>query len=122
VATKQEWQRLLEAIHDDAFSDLQDLVGPDLPFDAYWEDEEQVGVGYSPGSIPWWPNNLYYILYKNPYWKGTFPHKRKDYKRAYSKSPLEKKVPIREASHQLQSRIAANDDQIVMELLLMGVI
>ena len=51
MATKEEWQRLLEAIHDDAFADLQDLVGPDLPFDAYWEDEEEQGAGYTGGSV-----------------------------------------------------------------------
>jgi hypothetical protein len=123
---KQKWLRLLESIHDDAFDVdpfiLQDFLGAGGGgFAAYYElPEEEQGSGYSPGSIPWWPNNLYYILYRNPYWKGTFPHKKKDYKRAYSKSPLEKKVPIRETSRQLQSRIAANDDQTVMELLLTG--
>ena len=126
---KQQWLRLLESIHDDAFDVdpfiLQDFLGAGgAGFAAYYEiPEEEQGVAYSPGSIPWWPNNLYYILYKNPYWKGKFPHKRKDFKRAYSTSPLEKKVSVRETTRErLAPRLAANDDQTIMELMLMGAI
>ena len=113
------WLRLLEAIHDDAFEvGLENLLGPDLPFNAYWQDEENVDQALAPGSIPWWPNNLYYILFKNPNWKpSAFAHKRKQYKRAYSTSPMEKKVPIRETN--TPSR---NDDEEVLELLQIGVL
>jgi hypothetical protein len=78
LTRKEKWLRLLEAIHDDAFADLEDLVGPDLPVAAYWSDEEEPGTGWMApgGSPPWWPIGIYWPK-RDPkdhsFWQGRFP-------------------------------------------------
>jgi hypothetical protein len=97
LTTKEKWLRLLEAVRDDAFVDLEDLIGPDLPFDAYWSDEEEPGTGWlSPGGSPiWWPVCIYnrrppgdHSFWQGKYAFGDTPEKsKKRKKKAWSSNP-----------------------------------
>lgn len=119
VISDADIKRLLETIRDDAFEvGLENLLSPDLPFDAYWDDEEGGGGGYTGQAPIWWPLNIYALVHKHPFWQGKFPH-HKAKRRAYSKSPVERTVRTRETTRE-QSPIAVNDDQTILELLLMG--
>jgi hypothetical protein len=78
LTRKQKFLRLFEAIRDDSFADLEDLVGGDLPFDAFWDDETpEAGTGWmAPGSGPvWWPYTIYHK--RDPkdhsWWQGRYP-------------------------------------------------
>jgi hypothetical protein len=94
LTNKEKWLRLLEAIRDDAFADLEDLVGPDLPFNAYWDDEENAGTGWmAPGAGPiWWPVLIYnkqpHSFYQGKYPFGDSPEKsKKRKKKAWTSKP-----------------------------------
>jgi hypothetical protein len=69
------WLRLIEAVRDDAFVDFQDLIGGDLPFDAFWDDGEQGAVDQPlgpGGGPPWWPV-LIYNKQPHSFWQGKYP-------------------------------------------------
>jgi hypothetical protein len=63
-------QRMREAIQDDSFEvGLDNLLGPDLPFNAYWDDQSGVDQPLGPGGAPvWWPLNPKRDL------RGGYPH------------------------------------------------
>ena len=141
LTTEGKWRRLLEEIVDDAFVEFQDLIGQDLPFDAYFErEEENVDQPLGPGGGPvWWPV-LIYNKQPHSFWQGKYPFgdtpekSKKRKKKAWtSKPPMytdggpqDRPSPAKLAASPKRESLSVEDirreDAEVEELLLLGVL
>jgi hypothetical protein len=132
-------RKILEAIRDDAFADFQDLVGADLPFDAYWDDETQAAVDQPLG--PGAPPMVFYVWRKHdpdahPFWRGKYPHRKKvfatkpehfkkaakDGEKVY-RTPSPAKIAATPSMREALTpeRLRQDDDEI-LELVMLGVL